>query len=94
MNRLVSHSPSPPAPVIPDSKPLGHLERAVRETSLLRLAQSIEQLNPELARSLCRSGLAAMKDPVERETWHARLAPWLDDDGQDDEGGGLVMAGA
>lgn len=62
-----------------------------REPSLLRLAQSIEELNPEMARALCLSGLAAMTDPVEREAWRVRLAPWLDTGGGDD-GDPLVVA--
>jgi len=68
---------------------------AVREPSLWRLAQSIEELNPELARALCRSGLEAMADPAEREAWRERLSGWLDDGGGDDgDGGEPVLAAA
>ena len=70
------------------------LARSVREPSLLRLAHSIEVLNPALARALCLSGLAAIKDPAERAAWRARLAPWLEDrnDGGDDDGAMLAAA--
>lgn len=61
---------------------------SVREPSLWRLAQSIEALNPELARALCRSGLEAMADPVEREAWRERLSGWLDEGGGGDDGDG------
>jgi hypothetical protein len=67
------------------------MARSVREPSLLRLAQSIEDLNPELARALCLSGLAAMVDPEEREAWRARLAPWLDDRNDGDDGGASAV---
>jgi hypothetical protein len=55
------------------------------------LAQSIEELNPDLARALCRSGLEAISDPIERESWRARLAPWLED-GDGDDGGAILAA--
>ena len=44
------------------------MARSVREPSLLRLAQSIDDLNLELARALCLSGLAAMVDPAAAAT--------------------------
>ena len=92
MNRL----PSPHPQTHPDleSGPVSLLARSVREPSLLRLAQSIEELNPDLARALCLSGLAAMTDPAERERWRARLQPWLEEreDSDDDDGGGLLVA--
>jgi len=97
MNRLPS-SPSP-MPALPEATSASLLARVVQEPSLLRLAQSIEELHPDLARALCRNGLAALTDPAEREAWQARLAPWLeespdsgnpgDDDGDD---GGLMVA--
>lgn len=59
---------------------------------MLRLAQSIEELNPQLARSLCHSGLAAITDPTEREAWRERLGPWLDAD--DTDGGSPVIVAA
>ena len=92
MNRLPS--PLPPAIPGPESGPASLLARSVREPSLLRLAQSIEELNPDLARALCLSGLAAMTDPAERESWRARLAPWLEEreDSDGDDGGGLMVA--
>jgi hypothetical protein len=92
MNRLPAPFPSAasPAPVAGDAPSL--LARSVREPSLLRLAQAIEELNPDLARALCRSGLASMDDPVERESWRARLAPFLAGDDDDDDGGPVLAA--
>jgi hypothetical protein len=86
MNRLTRDSAamSPPDCSAGDAT-WSPMARSVREPSLLRLAQSIDDLNPELA--LCLSGLAAMVDPEEREAWRARLAPWLDDRDDDDDGG-------
>jgi hypothetical protein len=92
MNRLPSH-PAPAGAAAESGSP-SLLARSVREPSLLRLAQSIEELSPELARALCLSGLAAMTDPVERESWRARLAPWLEEreDADGDDGGALMAA--
>lgn len=95
MNRLPS-DPAPDGPASECPSP-SLLARSVREPSLLRLAQSIEELNPDLARALCLSGLAAMSDPVEREAWRTRLAPWLEkwddaDDADGDDGGALLAA--
>jgi hypothetical protein len=92
MNRLPSTDTRADAAL--ESGPASLLARSVREPSLLRLAQSIEELNPDLARALCLSGLAAMSDPVERDSWRARLAPWLEesDDADGDDGGALLAA--
>ena len=96
MNRLPS-TPSPSLP-LPEAPSADALARALRDPSLLRLAQSIEELHPELARALCRSGLAALTDPAEREAWQARLGPWLEEAPEsgnpEDEGddGGLMVA--
>jgi hypothetical protein len=93
MNRLnSSNRPVSESPAGAGETPLTPVARSVREPSLLRLAQSIEELNPELARALCLSGLAAMEDPAEREAWRARLAPWLDN--RDGEDGGPALAAA
>jgi hypothetical protein len=91
MNRLPSHlqNHGNPEGHGPDAASL--LARTVREPALLRLAQSIEELNPDLARALCRSGLEAIADPIERESWRARLAPWLED-GDGDDGGSILAA--
>lgn len=78
-----------------DAGRLVSVSAAVREPSLWRLAQSIEELNPKLARALCRSGLEAIPDAAEREAWRERLSGWLDDDDDDDRGGGgPVLAAA
>jgi hypothetical protein len=93
MNRLSSSiRPASDAPASAGQAPLTPVARSVREPSLLRLAQSIEELNPELARALCLSGLAAMTDPVEREAWRARLAPWLENRDGGDSGPALAAA--
>jgi hypothetical protein len=93
MNRLPSSTrPASDSPASAGATPLTPVARSVREPSLLRLAQSIEELNPELARALCLSGLAAMADPIEREAWRARLAPWLEN--REGENGGPTLAAA
>lgn len=94
MNRLPSDHRTTGGAAAADAGSPSLLARAVREPSLLRLAQSIEELNPALARALCLSGLAAIEDPAERAAWRARLAPWLDDrnDGGDDDGSVLAAA--
>lgn len=95
MNRLPAHFRTSAGPETTDKATAAVLARTVRDPSLVRLAQSIEELNPELARALCRSGLEAISDPIERESWRARLAPWLEDrDGIDGDDSGSVLAAA
>ena len=87
MNRLfsISNIPASPAPAGPEAASL--LARSLREPSLLRLAQAIQELNPELARALCWDGLPTLDDASERAAWRERLAFFLGDDGQKNDGG-------
>jgi|GEM_PF-3419115 len=101
MNRLASSfQPAPPASAATREAPT-LLARTLREPSLVRLAQSIADLSPDLARALCSSGLASMPDPVEREVWRVRLAPFLEGESVSDSGergesgdGGPALAAA
>jgi hypothetical protein len=64
---------------------------SVSEVSLLRLAQSLVELTPKLAMDLSLAGLENLKDPAERESWQARLAPMLDN-GASSGGGPMLSA--
>jgi len=58
------------------------IARRAHEPNLFRLAQMVAELDPKLAKSLCESGLASLKDGAERSEWQERLAPFLaEDDG-------------
>ncbi len=82
MNRLPSPGdPIPFAASEPAAQTPTVLSRSVREPALLRLAQAIEELAPDLGKALCLNGLNSLDDPAEREPWRARLAPWLETTG-------------
>jgi hypothetical protein len=87
MNRLfsISNIPASPAPAGPEAASL--LARSLREPSLLRLAQAIQELNPELARALCGDGLSTLNDASARAAWRERLASFLGDHGPKNDGG-------
>ena len=81
MNRLFSSSNTPASPASAGPEPTSLLARSLREPSLLRLAQSIQELNPELARALCGDGLSTLNEASERAAWRDRLAFFLGDNG-------------
>jgi len=71
MNRLPPLFQTPPTH---PPAPATLLASALREPSLVRLAQSIAELNPQLARALCQQGLDRLSDAAERAAWQERLA--------------------